>query len=105
MILHSTKEPNLKSGFLNKVHALTQKNAQQQTGIAKNLHSVKKKLSKQQLRMLDLLAQGYKNAEIAEQTGLTIATVKYHLSAAYRKLGVTNAADAVQAARKRRILK
>lgn len=105
MILHSTKEPNLKSGFLNKVHALTQKNAQQQPGIAKNLPPAKKKLSKQQLRMLDLLAQGYKNAEIAEQTGLTIATVKYHLSAAYRKLGVTNAADAVQAARKRRILK
>ncbi len=57
------------------------------------------KLSKQQAHMLILLAQGYKNAEIAQMTGLSIATVKTHLALAYKKLGVGGAVDAVLKAR------
>ena len=53
------------------------------------------KLSKQQTLMLELLAQGYKNAEISEMTGLSIPTIKSHTSLAYKKLGVNNAMDAV----------
>lgn len=37
--------------------------------------------------------------EIAEETGLSIPTIKSHTSLAYRKLGVTNAMDAVLKAR------
>lgn len=57
------------------------------------------KLSRQQARMLALLARGLRTPEIAEQTGLTISTVKSHTAAAYRKLGVHNAMDAVLKAR------
>jgi len=57
------------------------------------------KLSRQQAYMLSLLSQGYKNAEIAELTGLSIPTIKTHTSVAYRKLGVNNAMDAVLKAR------
>lgn len=57
------------------------------------------KLSKQQRKMLALLSQGYKNAEIAELTGLSIPTVKTHTSLAYKKLGVNGAMDAVLKAR------
>lgn len=53
------------------------------------------KLSKQQTRMLDLLSQGYKNAEISELTGLSMPTIKTHTSLAYKKLGVNNSMDAV----------
>lgn len=53
------------------------------------------KLSKQQTLMLELLSQGYKNAEISEMTGLSIPTIKSHTSLAYKKLGVNNAMDAV----------
>ncbi|MDR1801669.1 MAG: LuxR C-terminal-related transcriptional regulator [Lachnospiraceae bacterium] len=53
------------------------------------------KLSKQQRRMVELLACGYGNAKIAEITKLSIPTVKGHLMLAYEKLGVHNAADAV----------
>ena len=53
------------------------------------------RLSKQQTFMLELLAQGYKNAEISEMTGLSIPTIKTHTSLAYKKLGVNSAMDAV----------
>lgn len=53
------------------------------------------KLSKQQTLMLELLAQGYKNAEISEMTGLSIPTIKSHTSLAYKKLGVNKVMDAV----------
>ena len=49
--------------------------------------------------MLELLARGLRNAEIAEETGLSIPTIKSHTSLAYRKLGVTNAMDAILKAR------
>lgn len=53
------------------------------------------KLSKQQTLMLELLAQGFKNAEISEMTGLSIPTIKSHTSLAYKKLRVNSAMDAV----------
>jgi LuxR family maltose regulon positive regulatory protein len=57
------------------------------------------KLSKQQMKMLELLAQGYNNAEIVRLSGLSIDTVKSHLKIAYAKLDVHNAMDAVLKAR------
>lgn len=58
------------------------------------------KLSKQQRRMLELLARGLRTAEIADECGLTLPTVKSHVQAAYRKLDVHTAPDAVLKARK-----
>ena len=49
--------------------------------------------------MLQLLARGLRTAEIAEETGLSIPTVKSHTALAYQKLGVHNAMDAVLKAR------
>ncbi|MDL2293620.1 LuxR C-terminal-related transcriptional regulator [Ruminococcaceae bacterium OttesenSCG-928-D13] len=70
-------------------------------GVAAGLGSREKpvKLSKQQRRMLELLSQGYRQAEICALTGLGIPTIKTHTSLAYRKLGVNNAMDAVLKAR------
>jgi len=53
------------------------------------------KLSKQQKKMMELLAKGYKNQEIAKITGLAVPTVKGHLMQAYEKLGVHNSMDAL----------
>ena len=63
------------------------------------------KLSGQQKYMLELLSQGYKNAEIAEMTGLSIPTIKTHTSLAYKKLSVNNAMDAVLKARELGLIK
>jgi LuxR family maltose regulon positive regulatory protein len=66
-------------------------------GIAANIIRVAKpiKLSKQQKKMIELLAAGHHNQKIAQITGLTVHTVKLHLSLAYKKLGVHSAIDAV----------
>lgn len=57
------------------------------------------RLSKQQKRILELLARGMRNAEIARELGVSLPTVKSHIQATYRKLSVHGAADAVLKAR------
>ena len=71
--------------------------AQQFQGITANFRKSGKpiKLSKQQKKMLELLARGYKNQEIARLSGLALPTVKGHLMQAYEKLEVHNAMDAL----------
>jgi LuxR family maltose regulon positive regulatory protein len=49
--------------------------------------------------VLELLAKGYRNAEIVEITNLSINTVRYHTKIVYQKLDVNNAKDAVLRAR------
>lgn len=55
-------------------------------------------LSPRQQEILRLLAQGRSNKEIGFELGITEGTVKQHLFALYKKLGVTNRAKAVLAA-------
>ena len=50
--------------------------------------------------MLDLIASGATNREIAEQLFLSPHTVKEHTSSLYRKLQVRNRAEAVQQAQR-----
>jgi len=57
------------------------------------------KLSKQQKNILELLAKGYKNAEIITLTGLSINTIRSHTRVVYQKLEVCSAMDAVLRAR------
>lgn len=57
------------------------------------------KLSKQQAMVLTMLSKGLRNAEICEQTGLSLPTIKSHTAVAYRKLHVNNAMDAILKAR------
>ena len=56
-------------------------------------------LTTQQLRVLDLLSQGLLNKQIAHELGVAEATVKSHVSAIMRKLGVNNRTQAVLLAR------
>lgn len=47
-------------------------------------------LSPAERRILELVAHGLTNAEIARQLWVTETTIKFHLSRIYRKLGVAN---------------
>jgi two-component system response regulator DesR len=57
-------------------------------------------LSEREREVLDLIAAGSTNREIAETLYLSPHTVKEHTSALYRKLGARNRAEAVQRAQR-----
>ena len=58
-----------------------------------------KDLSKAQYGVLLALANGHANKRIAHDLSITEATVKAHLTAVFRKIGVTNRAQALIAVR------
>ncbi len=53
------------------------------------------KLSKREYEVLVLLADGRGNAEIAEELGVSLETVKTHVERLYKRLGVGSRTDAV----------
>lgn len=55
-------------------------------------------------RVLEALAKGLSNREIAQELWLTQQTVKFHLTNIYRRLGVTNRTEAVRYAFKHRLV-
>ena len=54
-------------------------------------------LTPSELRIAELAAAGQANREIAQGLFVTVRTVEMHLSAAYRKLGITSRAELAQA--------
>jgi two-component system response regulator DegU len=61
-------------------------------------------LTPSEQRVLEALARGLSNKEIAEELWLTRQTVKFHLTNIYRRLGVTNRTEAVRHAYKHRLV-
>ncbi|MFR8008537.1 MAG: response regulator transcription factor, partial [Gordonibacter urolithinfaciens] len=93
----------LERGFVQEALLAAHERGRRFRGVCANLAAPRAgkpvKLSRQQARVLSLLARGLRTPEIAEQTGLTVPTVKSHTAAAYQKLGVHNVMDAVLKAR------
>jgi two-component system, NarL family, response regulator DegU len=56
--------------------------------------STEPQLTRRELEILTLVADGLPNAEIARRLWITEQTVKFHLSNIYRKLGVSNRTQA-----------
>ena len=56
-------------------------------------------LSERELEVLDLIAAGYSNAEIAQKLHIAIGTVKRHINNVYGKLGVGSRTQAIAKAR------
>lgn len=61
-----------------------------------DLESQKQPLTKREVEVLQLLAIGLANKQIALELGISEHTVKFHLSSIYAKLGATNRAEAVR---------
>lgn len=57
-----------------------------------------KQLTPQQFRVLGMISQGMLNKQIAHELDVSEATIKVHVTAIMRKLGVTNRTQAVLAA-------
>lgn len=60
-------------------------------------------LTKSQARVLELLAEGKSNREIAELLGITEGTVKIHVSAIFKALGVNNRSQALLIAQGKKV--
>ena len=56
--------------------------------------SVDAGLTRREIEILQLVAEGYSNAQLARMLWVTEQTVKFHLSNIYRKLGVANRTEA-----------
>ncbi len=62
---------------------------------APSVAELSENLTAREREILDLLAHGLKNAEIAGELHISEHTVKFHISSLYAKLGVNNRAEAV----------
>lgn len=62
------------------------------------------KLSDREYEVLQLLAKGYSNAEIADELFLSISTIKTHVSSLLEKMDVKSRTHAVTKAQKLRIV-
>jgi DNA-binding NarL/FixJ family response regulator len=51
-------------------------------------------LTRREAEILELVSEGYSNAQLASMLWVTEQTVKFHLSNVYRKLGVANRTEA-----------
>jgi len=54
-------------------------------------------LTERELEVLNLIAEGLANKQIAVQLGISEHTVKFHISSIYSKLNATNRAEAIRA--------
>jgi DNA-binding NarL/FixJ family response regulator len=61
-------------------------------------------LTRREVEILELAAEGLSNDQIAKQFWVTVQTVKFHLSNIYRKLGVSNRTTAARQAQLRGLL-
>jgi DNA-binding NarL/FixJ family response regulator len=61
-------------------------------------------LTRRELEILRLVAEGYSNAQLAKMLWVTEQTVKFHLSNIYRKLNVSNRTEAGRWAQLRGLL-
>ena len=65
-------------------------------GKAVGPHGLKRLTPRQREVLYELVERGAGNAELGERLGLSARTVKIHLMAAYRQLGVHSRAEAVR---------
>lgn len=72
-------------------------NKSEDCGKKTNLEQIEKaNLTKQEMKVIQLIAEGYKNAEIAEKLFISQNTVKTHIKNIYSKLDVKNRVEALR---------
>jgi DNA-binding NarL/FixJ family response regulator len=71
---------------------------------AHNGHSVSPGLTRRELEILQLVAEGHSNGQLARMLWVTEQTVKFHLSNIYRKLDVSNRTEASRWAQRHGLL-
>lgn len=99
-LLYEVREKNaMESSYLEKLIALCE-----QYSVNLKEEAYITNLTERESQVIDLLAQGLTNREIAEQLFLSISSIKKHLESIYSKLGVNNKVSAVQRAHKEKLI-
>jgi LuxR family maltose regulon positive regulatory protein len=103
-LLYHLRKRDRKSGptpYLDTVLAAFQQEIMEQilAGERTKAQALPDPLSQRELQVLQLIAQGASNQEIAQELALAIDTVKRHVSHIFSKLGVNNRVQAVKQAR------
>lgn len=80
--------------------AVTHTNAHDQQGHGGSLDALRQLLTERQVEVLRLLSQGKPNKSIARELNISEGTVKIHLAAIFRALGVRNRVEAVVSSRR-----
>ncbi|MCC7104593.1 MAG: response regulator transcription factor [Chloroflexi bacterium] len=62
-------------------------------------------LTEREHEVLELVAKGLRNKEIAQQLYITERTVKFHVSCIFQKLGVSSRGEAIAVAARRRLIR
>ena len=65
-------------------------------GIPQATETAEELLTEREVEVLQLLAQGLANKQIAQLLNISANTVKFHVSSIYNKLGATNRTEAVR---------
>lgn len=86
------------------VPGVTVPGAQQATGADQRGTSNPPHLTRRQLEVLLLLAEGKKSREIAEELGISVHTVRTHIQGVLRSLGAANRLEAVSRALHERLI-
>jgi len=86
----------VQAGLVAAPPALFLHSAARQLLAAEALDALAEALTGRETQVLNLLAQGLANKQIAVTLGISEHTVKFHISAIYGKLGVNNRTEAVR---------
>jgi LuxR family transcriptional regulator, maltose regulon positive regulatory protein len=99
------RQPDGLYKFAKEVYLAAYEQSKHFKGLTHNNESSSVKLSRQQKLVLELLAKGYKFAEIVEETGLSLNTIRTHTKKAYQKLDANNSSDAIVRAKQLGMIK
>jgi len=98
--MNTSREGGTKQNYIRKLlAAFGQSDALDLHPASRIPHTLVESLSKRELEVLRLIAEGLSNQEIAQRLYLSVPTVKWHTTRIYGKLGVTNRTQAVARAR------
>jgi LuxR family maltose regulon positive regulatory protein len=86
--------------FIKQLKALFNVSQEKELKTSGTKPSKTEKLSKRELELLSYLDQGLSNQALADVLFLSVATIKWHLSHIYTKLGVKNRLEAIKAYQK-----
>src|SRR4029079_13302388 len=104
-----TAEPDdlasaIRQAFNNSVYYSTGRSGRTQEPAPSRQSSEDPGLTKREGEILQLVAEGYSNSQLAKRLWVTEQTVKFHLSNIYRKLDVANRTQAAARARQLRLI-